>query len=1001
MSYFPRILNRSGIYRHDGRPMWDYHLTEREFQLLISEIKNSTRSSLDPRDCALYYAEWWKRMYNGGTPSKELIFKSINNGVWYSRLNAEDFYKLAKEGGYRLKYNWIHSTNTLYFRTLLLNGGLPLKHIKNNRTNYETFLSETLELQPNSVQDVFEAAHIHKYLPLSSQNEYIFSSCYDVVEALLSGSNKYDNVFNDDDVLGEILSNLKDVAKNVESRRNSVRSKHNWYISLIDGEAKLSFHIILNPKYSEEEFKELIQVGELTSTHYYLMVGDELAYKISKTQSGDFSSFVSKSTFQLNDLDSLPIISITGGEESKTLPHLLTSTPKLDQPSLWITQEEGIYRYSRTPFTSSTKANLLIPSSGTGNDFTLLNSTYHFREFEGEISLEFGNSNYRFQCGVDSFDWNINVYIPAHVQSSSEKIISNSLSIQVFDNGGNRIPNSEYDVYFKSRGSRDWISLENQYLPLGFIDIKIDYNGVDARDEVFNIGNLAFELKENSVSTSRFELLGMSQFLVEGVSNELTTAEVISNSVVFTNTNAEKYDFSGSIKVKLENQKYCKIKLAIPFNGIEFITPEKTLITDTSTFCFNKLQGYRLIASPDKKITVSLYNNLRKAIRIQKSSSHLFSLIGLNDDIKLLYELGDPMNSSNFVVAEFKSDGILQKTIYLRPTTGRISLDENKNINVDNHVEGIRYNALPTRIYHDNVEDIPLIPDDELVYTDSLSHFSEVLVIAESQDPNILLSPKRIRFTEPEEFDSDFEHYQNQLFNSELDSTAWKVLTGYFQYCIDFQLPFSSLDQIKVLRQAPEVAVVFLLKTLLNQENPMTFLTTHLKRIETDLGISLFTISAQTWMNAVMRVSEFLSQQYQNPFLTELSDLVSMYFDHHGLQSLKQYVVNGTTPNLINGVISNSDLSEVRSSLGTRVLKELPKDTFDCKSNYGIPVDHHKQISILIRAGITVAEELSSTNLNLFGNTSEQAAMRRNIQYCKQIAPKLFERVIIQTLNRI
>jgi len=84
MSYFPRILNRSGIYRHDGRPLWAYHLTEREFQLLISEIKNSARSRLDPRDCALYYAEWWKRMYNGGTPSKETIFKSINNGVWYS-----------------------------------------------------------------------------------------------------------------------------------------------------------------------------------------------------------------------------------------------------------------------------------------------------------------------------------------------------------------------------------------------------------------------------------------------------------------------------------------------------------------------------------------------------------------------------------------------------------------------------------------------------------------------------------------------------------------------------------------------------------------------------------------------------------------------------------------------------------------------------------------------------------------------------------------------------
>ena len=79
---------------------------------------------------------------------------------------------------------------------------------------------------------------------------------------------------------------------------------------------KLSFTLFLT--HSEEEFRELIQVEQLTSTHYYLMVGDELAYKISKTQSGDFSSFASKSTFQLSDLYSLPIISITGGEESPT-----------------------------------------------------------------------------------------------------------------------------------------------------------------------------------------------------------------------------------------------------------------------------------------------------------------------------------------------------------------------------------------------------------------------------------------------------------------------------------------------------------------------------------------------------------------------------------------------------------------------------------------------------------------------------------------------------------
>ena len=46
---------------------------------LVETLKISNELNLDPRDATLFYAEWWRRKYNGGKPSKEFIFKSIGN----------------------------------------------------------------------------------------------------------------------------------------------------------------------------------------------------------------------------------------------------------------------------------------------------------------------------------------------------------------------------------------------------------------------------------------------------------------------------------------------------------------------------------------------------------------------------------------------------------------------------------------------------------------------------------------------------------------------------------------------------------------------------------------------------------------------------------------------------------------------------------------------------------------------------------------------------------
>lgn len=85
-----------------GQPLWRYALNDQEFSSL-SQLLRRTRQlkELDPRDCTLYYAEWWKRCYDGGFPSKKEVFDSIACGQHY---DEEQFYQYARRGAEMLQY---------------------------------------------------------------------------------------------------------------------------------------------------------------------------------------------------------------------------------------------------------------------------------------------------------------------------------------------------------------------------------------------------------------------------------------------------------------------------------------------------------------------------------------------------------------------------------------------------------------------------------------------------------------------------------------------------------------------------------------------------------------------------------------------------------------------------------------------------------------------------------------------------------------------------------
>ena len=141
MSYFKSLLVKNNRERNNGRALWKYSLSKQDFELLKNHLRNVKYHEIDPRDFTLYFAEWWKNNYEGGYPSKVSVFDSIGQLIYCGNMNPESFFEIAKRGAKMLGVKWIKNQNTLYFKSMLLQGGLPLLNIpKQQVKTFRSFL---------------------------------------------------------------------------------------------------------------------------------------------------------------------------------------------------------------------------------------------------------------------------------------------------------------------------------------------------------------------------------------------------------------------------------------------------------------------------------------------------------------------------------------------------------------------------------------------------------------------------------------------------------------------------------------------------------------------------------------------------------------------------------------------------------------------------------------------------------------------------------------------
>lgn len=1018
MGFFTTMLQNRDLKKHDGRPIWRYNLTGEEFSQLVD---NLSQSKPDYRDFTLYYAEWWKNHYNGGIPSKEQIsFSSKINNILG---DPDEFYKKAIIGAEILGIKWIIKQKTLRFRTLLLQGGLPLCHIRNNSNAYEKFFLAVLDEQPKVIEDFIFKPKIINLLPRSAQNIEIYENCLEMIKAYLRGDSYYDDLYKSHPSQKALFENVKNKAEKIrkrkeegyEYRKRISKPKIYWNLDLNSEAPEIRLNISLADYYDEDSLSIMLGNREIKEHRYDLYLNNDLICAFRKTSNGLFKRdwFPYHEFIWKGDSDLLEVYVISENEKFY-LPDFIEVFPDFKQPSLWVNLSDEIWSLVKGRQVPQKKCSAMCPqdwfseSDKIQMDFN--NNLLNWIPFEGELILrDSKNNEIHFYSEVQTLDWIISSKMPSWMEKCNLPIVQGKLEpidIQLFDIDNNRLNYKEYNCYFRKYKTDDkWKKLSSLAdIPLGCVELKIEKDGIIAFDLFYNIGN--YNISYLNKSNSSFEIYPSinSDLAIEFEKNNLFNIDKQKNFFKISLTNDSQIIPSIiSCSIKLHEERALAMKIKAPFEGL-FLTNRRGKKIESEDLYLPDLQGIRIISNGGD-ISIKIRNSINRDIKVYKKLNlSCQPLMSFYDEIKSLFYLGDSIDINNHVDIEITDEkSKTREKFKVKGFSHLLSVDQQIDnlFLIENTEIELELFAIPLNSPKDNIELIPIIKEDNYYKISNLNITDQFIVISDILN-GVQLMPRFINLDEnyiPKEKEERIENYHNELNEMDLSDIIWKQCLAYYKICKDKNLPFSTLDQLRAVGRSSKVAARFFIFILINEEDYDNFFKDILPNMEKDLGICFHWIRIEDWIDALKEANNYIGNLYFEEVRNKFFNLFKEYINPIVID-----LIQGKKLHLDQEKLRNNDLIHFRSKLGPKVLSELPKKLPFISSEYNLPFENHERIWFMLTTPIAVAEAIKgvqNSKFSLWAKGKDAELMRKHIQYAQYLDPAFYNRVLAQILKTI
>lgn len=1018
MNFLSSLLKKRNLQKHDNRSLWKYFLNEEEYNDLKKHLQFARPLDIDPRDVTLYYALWWKKNYNGGIPSKQEVFNSVGGNAQYN-FTEQSFYKLAIEGAQILGIKWIKKQNTLRFKTLLLQGGLPLKHISDNQGKYKDFLEAVLVEQPSSIEDFMFKSHIVDLLPKSSQNDLIYENCLEIVKSILNNDGEFDKLLESEDTLKEISSSLKVKSASISKKVRQSKPKNYWLLRFDDDKCRITLRLGLANTYTQETLQDILGFS-IAEKEYQFYMDDNLICVFRRMNNNSYKTdWYNQQNREWNISDGFPYTYVICNDEKIEVSDFVQIIPNLEEPSLWSRFNDNEWRLVKGNSVPSKEAAVLFPNRWKSDlpcsQVTLYSNSLQWMPFEGEIKVQSKELNYErvFLTDVESFDWLIQTQKPNWMLKANLPVVKTVPKVLVFDENGYDISRNRFKVYLRKHKSKDsWDDITSlKYIKTGCFDIRIVKGDLVAYDTFFNIGNLKARFTEQSIHSASIVFENLDYFTCK--LNESSLVEITeSNNYYSLKLNTEYSKIPTTIKGAIGNagKKKLYFDLLSPFQGMIITDSEGQIIPEDQKLSLANLYGMRILSTNNKETFLTIKNSLKTDVKITKIIKESTQpVISFKDEIVRLFYLADAMNYRNTVCLEL-SEGTNRKTFEISGFSHTLDVTNElvRQVALYDSNDNLDLFAVPVNCNAKDIDIIPLSRNDGDYLIPNTDISNQFIIISSKKQGNQLM-PRFVKTSEQVltvDSKERIENFHKELSITEFNDDVWQQVISYFKICTQYELPFSTFDQLRAISRSSEVAAKAFLFLGINQVDLIEYIQKDISELEKDLGFCFHWIGQDNWRSGYLEVLqhlndtfEYINESYKKEFPTRILKLIKDYLEENGLPQLYNFIMGDKVNSQ---PVLQSHIRDLRSQLGTRVLSELPYNSPKISKDYNIQIEDHNQVRLLIQSPIAAAESINDIQQEfpIWAGNEKRDVIRRNIQYSQYLKPDFYNKTLLHALTR-
>jgi hypothetical protein len=1012
------------------------NMTENDYlELKIELSKINNPRIIDDTICTKYYAGWWKFEYEEGKPSKESIFKTVG---WENKnFSSEEFYQKAKDGGNKIGLKWIRNENTLYFRTLLLQGRIPLKSLRRHNTYWRTFLLKVIEKSPDSIIDIANDFEMISLLPFSTRNESVYESALEISKAIWDDSEAGKQILEilEQNNQLDLVNSLKLEKEYIKSiRKIQLKLKVFWELKLSHNNlAIISLKFDLPTKLSKEAFASLVMIepNELSNS-YNFFCDDDLQATYRRNLNGDYIKYSTSAqpTVWDSKKEEIPLMYFSNNEGTKYyVANQLKCVPSFF--SFWDQIEDGRWMMISGNNFKGEKAFLLSDNNqlleSASLSFTIENYLISFYEITKDNIAKISeiaeiNEKHLISFGNSTYDWTITSKMPSWLNRANMIVVQDMPKIFFYDAKNDNIPENQIDIKWRKKGEIEWKDKHIKNIPAGVIELRFCFEGVVEYDKVYNLGNFNLKYQFNDVLEASLSYEHNSLKLLITQNDLYTIDNKIGNRIVlkYVNSNQIPKRIKGKISHHTGN---LLIDVIAPFDGIDIIDNEDKILENNHEFILNNLFGYRIFCG--KNQSIKFYNQQYSEIVIRlKLENSLIPLINYQYTIQKLFLLADSMSSNNKVVMK-----IGEKTFFFQAYNARLKYRNNDNIldySEDNRLliqvikndqtkpkVYLNYNlfAIPLNCQMSNIEVIELEKNEGVYSLPNKISDSEFIVFDNAQDITCKILPTYVSTIQdniivPLEFsilkakkEKRINDFAEGLAKGEINGLEWHKLNKYIKVCIEHHLPFSAFDNIRASCSSSDLTAKLYFFLICYTESNDQFIKA-CEKIEEELGFKFHWCSFNSFESAI----NWLYDTWGNIDIGPIFEKAVLYIE-------RKYLIYDER-DWKSTIHLNVELSNMRFLLKEAIINELPSTIpwLDEKRKAIIPIPNEiPKLKIMARGPIAIGLtkcNIYSDDLPLNGNKSEiwninNNEVRRNIMYCQQIDSNWYDLAIKYTINKL